>query len=167
MSCKYILTIYCYYYYSYIIIAKLTPIDKPISVQSSCKQQPLLTDDTSEEDWIPDIHLTSDDQKILQSKEAWLSDRIICAGQILLKREFGDSIMGLQNTVIGQGRGVFKSVPNHQKFLQILNLAGKHWILVANIHPRTTSNANVRIYDSYKKKIVTSRACIYCMIFAA
>ena len=124
-----------------------------------------MTDDTSEDDWIPDIHLTSDDQKILQSKEAWLSDRIICAGQILLKREFGDSIMGLQNTVIGQGRGVFKSVPNHQKFLQILNLAGKHWILVANIHPRTTSNANVRIYDSYKKKIVTSRALydICCM----
>ena len=89
VSCKYMPCYINYFCYYDSCIAKLTPVDKPTSVQSSSagrKQQPLLTDDTSEEDWIPDIHLTSDDQKILQSKEAWLSDRIICAGQILLER---------------------------------------------------------------------------------
>ena len=48
-SCKYMpcyINYYCYYYYSNIIIAKLTPIDKPTSVQSSSsgrKQPPLVS----------------------------------------------------------------------------------------------------------------------------
>ena len=119
----------------------------------------LISADPATTSWIKEL-LLEEDKKILLSTEQWLSDRIISAGLELIRRESGNSILGLQSPVIGQGDGVFKTVGTHQKFIQILNMSNCHWVLVTNIdiQRNKVSENVVRVYDSYKSKVVTSRA---------
>ena len=108
------------------------------------------------------------DKKIIESGD-WLNDRIINAGQRLLRRQFPEW-EGFQDTLLGQNLtfAVCKKM-----FVQILNVGNQHWIAVSsksectNIHATICQQSvntcifvglnNVTVYDSLPSSTVSSR----------
>ena len=78
---------------------------------------------------------------ILQSSRKWLNERLINAGQAMIKAKF-PRISGLQDV----GRSdtcTFEEKDGN--FVQILNIHNSHWICVTNVDSKSNE---VKVYDS-------------------
>lgn len=103
--------------------------------------------------WIPELHLSSHERAILESRK-WLNDRIISAAQNLLFRQANGTIVGFQSTLCRNG--MFKAIPSSQ-FIQILFSANSHWLTVTNMISGTSEyfSDTVRIYDSGRPRRIS------------
>ena len=81
--------------------------------------------------WIDYLHVMQLDHNILKSDKAWLSDALINAAQILLKR-CHPLVSGLQNVNFGQNHSF--DVQN-EEFVQILHTGetNNHWHAISTI----------------------------------
>ena len=78
---------------------------------------------------------------ILESSRKWLNERLINAGQAMIKKKF-PQVSGLQDV----GRSdtcTFEE--EHGKFVQVLNVHDTHWICVTNVDSKSNE---VKVYDS-------------------
>ena len=83
----------------------------------SCKSEWLTT-------WVAELHITQADKDILMNLSAWLSDTIVNAAQIFLKRKV-PLIAGLQNV---------KSCDiQNGEFIQILHTSESDWHVLSTI----------------------------------
>ena len=71
--------------------------------------------------WVPELHLQESDREALLSCTAWLSDSVINAAQLLLKKA-NSAVSGLQDVLLGPVGG-FTAEP--VEFVQILNTRDK------------------------------------------
>ncbi|PIK60425.1 hypothetical protein BSL78_02661 [Apostichopus japonicus] len=100
-----------------------------------------LPDDTSYRSvWIPSLYLTQVELGILNRKEC-LTDTVIEAGQILLKKQFS-YICGLQPPCLSQSPYGFDVQPG--EFVQIIHLHF-HWLTLSTIGCQPSE---INVYDS-------------------
>ena len=91
--------------------------------------------------WIPELNLAKSEQDVLLNPTAWLTDTLIDAAQILLKKA-NPAMSGLQSVVLGQTMN-FDIEPG--EFVQILHNGHGHWLTISTVgneHPQ------VEVYDS-------------------
>ena len=98
------------------------------------------------------------DRKSLNNNE-WLTDGIINASQSLLKSQF--KIGGLQDT--NHGHTLTYDIV-HQKFIQILNVRGNHWVTISNIDCLSDC---INVFDSLPSRDLPtmSKQQIAAMVF--
>ena len=108
---------------------------------------------TSVEMWVPQLNLYLAEKHALLSNQ-WLSDAIIHAAQVLIKKQF--VIQGLQSPQCGRKLS-FKVLPLSKTYMQILHIDGNHWITVTNCNMATCKPCNNRvlIFDSMLPKKVS------------
>ena len=88
------------------------------------------------------IALYQSDIEILEKSREWLNERLINAGQAMIKEQFPHEFW-LQD--VGKSdMGTFEEEDGN--FVQILNSHNTHWICVTNIDCK--SNEVVKVYDS-------------------
>ena len=80
----------------------------------------------------------------------WLTDSIVNAGQLLLKRAYSH-VGGLQPSTLGEVLGF---EVQSSEFVQILNVHGSHWLTIANIG---CPPGQVCVYDSLPGGDIGSR----------
>jgi hypothetical protein len=91
--------------------------------------------------WIPDLNITQADKDILTSSCAWLTDSIVNAAQMLIKR--GNALVsGLQNVNLGLTNTFDVQA---REFIQILHTGQGHWHVVSTIG---TNRPEVNVFDS-------------------
>ena len=91
--------------------------------------------------WIPSLNMTQSDKAILKSSNAWLSDSIINAAQLLLRR--GNVLVGgLQNVNFGLTSSFEVETG---EFVQIIHTGEGHWHVVSTIG---TQHPDVNVFDS-------------------
>ena len=91
--------------------------------------------------WIPYLHMTQSDKAILKSSNAWLSDSIINAAQLLLKGGNAPA-GGLQNVNFGLTDSFEVETG---EFVQIIHTGEAHWNVVSTIG---TQHPDVNVFDS-------------------
>ena len=103
--------------------------------------------------------LTKADLDRLHQKGGWLNDRLINAGQILLKRRFPDT-SGLQNVDLAK---TLCFTQNEPSFVQILNTYDSHWVCVTSIGCKSNM---VNVYDSMRTGDVSisTKECIATLL---
>ena len=107
--------------------------------------------DTDDPDiyWMKDLMLYKEDKKVLLHG-CWLTDSIITAGQILLRKE-NQNIGGLQPTILSEN---FQFSIQKEEFVQILNVNNSHWLTISSIGcPKGTIN----VYDSLSSNGLSTR----------
>lgn len=116
-------------------------------IDLSNEQSKVITDNH----WISinDIKLTCQDRETLKSQE-WLNDNHISAAQYLLKKQHPD-MSGLQPPIL-QCTQTFE-VHHNREFIQCLNLANNHWIMVSTVG---CVPGVVNVYDSLRLGLSTS-----------
>jgi hypothetical protein len=91
--------------------------------------------------WLPGLHLRVSDRVTLETRNAWLNDRLIAACMLLLKKHFTEIGGCIDPVMVDALRCLF---PN-QTFVQVLYTGSSHhWITALNIH---RSPGTVRVYD--------------------
>ena len=95
----------------------------------------------------------------LHQKRGWLNDRLINAGQILLKERFPD-IGGLQ--IVDLARTLCFT-QNEPSFVQILNTYDSHWVCVTSIGCKANM---VKVYDSMRTcdVCISTKECIASLL---
>ena len=92
-------------------------------------------------EWLPHLKLNDGDREVLLNPLGWLTDNLINAAQLLLKKA-SPHVSGLQDVT----RGLVLSFDVEPgEFVQILNNQRGHWLTVSTIgcpHP------TVSVYDS-------------------
>ena len=103
--------------------------------------------------------LTKADMDRLHQKRGWLNDRLINAGQILLKERFPD-IGGLQNVDLAR---TLCFTQNEPSFVQILNTYDSHWVCVTSIGCKANM---VKVYDSMRTGdvCISTKECIATLL---
>ena len=95
--------------------------------------------------WIPELNLHMTDKEILQNGH-WVNDRIILATFRVLKKDPRvRNLAGLQDVISATKHG-YTNKENFERFVQIVNVRGNHWVALSNV--KTTAD-RVFIYDSY------------------
>ncbi len=97
--------------------------------------------------WLPDFQLFESDRDCILSPTGWLTDTIINAVQIMLKKQF-PHINGLQDTCLGS---VYQFNSLQGEFIQILFSPG-HWLTISTMgltHPC------VAVFDSKYSTVST------------
>ena len=85
------------------------------------------------------------DKEILQNGH-WVNDRIILATFRVLKKDPRvRNLAGLQDVISATKHG-YTNKENFERFVQIVNVRGNHWVALSNV--KTTAD-RVFIYDSY------------------
>ena len=89
---------------------------------------------------VEDVNLLESDKAIIKNGD-WLTDRIIGAAQMLLKKQYQD-MQGLQSTLNGDTLtfDVCKGA-----FLQVLNVGRSHWITIASEGELAITKINVSL----------------------
>ena len=111
--------------------------------------------------WIPNLVLYKEDKSILDSATEWLTDSIIYAGQLLLRKKVSGKVFGLQSTQHCRKIGSFAEIPQGCAFIQILLVSNSHWITVSNIDTRSHHEDNflptcntIDLYDSLRPRTI-------------
>jgi hypothetical protein len=105
--------------------------------------------------WIAELQLRMSDKEILE-KGHWVNDRIIfTVFKVLRKDSRTRNLAGLQDVIPATKHG-FANQEKLERFVQVINVRGNHWITLSNVRSRD----GVHIYDSYvslsRKKNVIS-----------
>ena len=90
----------------------------------------------------------ADKESLDQGK--WLTDNIIDAAQVLLKK-IHPHIGGLESVALGQ---TLAFTVQHGEFVQILNVSNNHWITISNIGCKS---GHINVYDSMGTNCVPPR----------
>ncbi len=94
--------------------------------------------------WIAELQLWMSDKEILE-KRHWVNDRIIFAVfKVLRKDSRTRNLAGLQDVIPATKQG-FANQEKLERFVQVINVRGNHWITLSNVRSRD----GVHIYDSY------------------
>ena len=91
--------------------------------------------------WLPELNLAKSDQDILLNPTAWMTDSLMDAAQLLLKK-VNPAMQGLQSVTRGITMN-FDIEPG--EFVQILHNGHGHWLTISTVgneHPQ------VEVYDS-------------------
>ena len=112
---------------------------KPYDVDTHVPMQP------SPRLWKKDLGLTVEDEQILRDPSARLTDNLIDAGQILLRKQYGDKVSGLQDVV--KARTLSMDV-EPDEFIQILNKSDCDWFTISTIGCQP---GVVNVFDSGSK----------------
>ena len=91
--------------------------------------------------WLPELHLTFDDEEILTGGR-WLTSRHISAVHSLLKKQYPEQ-NGLQDTL--QLSNKYRWASSSKDFVQIIHISQNHWVCVSNL---LTPEGVVEVYDS-------------------
>ena len=83
-----------------------------------------------------------DNDKICLESDEWMNDNVIFAAEKLLKQQH-PHVCGLQDPML-QLTSTFEVMRNKQ-FVQILNCAGNHWIIISTMD---CNPGTVNVYDS-------------------
>ena len=90
--------------------------------------------------WLRNLDLTFSDKLILQAF-SWLNDSIIFAAQCLLREQSNGRIQGWKRTQCSKRTGEkFPCLPPNSAFVQVLHVAGSHWITTSNIDSRQNTH---------------------------
>ena len=95
-------------------------------------------------------HLDENDKAALETGQ-WLSDKHICAAQVLLKKQF-PAICGLQPPFLEQANQFDVLQPGG---VQILNANRNHWVCVSSM---SCSVGTLDVYNSFKSTITSDIA---------
>jgi hypothetical protein len=90
--------------------------------------------------WLPTLQLRLLDRVILETRNAWLNDRLIAAGMLLLKKYFTEIGGFCDPVMVDALRCHFAN----QTFVQVLYTGSNHWITASNIN---CNPGTVRVYD--------------------
>ena len=96
--------------------------EEPYDVDTHVSWQPPL------QFWIKDLGLTEADKQILRHPERWLNDYLINAGQTMLRKQYGDTVSGLQDVV--KSRTLSMDIESGE-FVQFLNKSDTHWFTIS------------------------------------
>ena len=82
---------------------------------------------------------------------------MIYAAQSLLREQTKEKLCGWQSTQNIKRGSMFKPIPQHLPFVQLLHVSGCHWITVSNyrVHDKGMFLDCIRIYDSASPTGVT------------
>ena len=111
-----------------------------------------LLSSASEEEEAPELWvktcICSDhhDQEVVLSQRGWLTDKIICAAQMILL-QFFPNMAGLQPPTLQK---VFALQVHFGEFLQIVHVRNNHWAVVSTVG---CQSGVVRVYDSLYKTV--------------
>ena len=96
--------------------------------------------------WLRKLDLTFRDK---QSSE-WLNDNIVFASQCLLREQSSGRIDGWKSTQCSKRSEKFPCLPANCAFVQVVHVAGNHWITTSNVNPNDNTHYRdrVSIYDS-------------------
>jgi hypothetical protein len=100
--------------------------------------------DMTDQVWLPGLQLRVSDRVTLEMRNAWLNDRLIAAGMLLLKKHFTE-IGGCSDPVLV---AALRCHFANQTFVQGLYTGSNHWITASN---RNCSPGTVRVYDAMQK----------------
>ena len=75
----------------------------------------------------------------------WLNDRLINAGQVLIKKQFSH-VSGFQDVCLGK---TLTFAVEHKAFVQVLHTGGDHWVTVSTIGCKP---GEICLYDSLARK---------------
>ena len=79
--------------------------------------------------------LSDSDLAILASTDGWITDSIIMAVQVLLKKQSDGRVFGWQSPQMYKRKD---PLPQNVPFIQVLHVNGNHWIItVSNIRPKS------------------------------
>ena len=91
--------------------------------------------------WISELYMTEADKEILNSPYEWVSDAIINAAQVLLKK--GNSLIAsLQSVNLGQTKSFTVQTG---EFIQTIHSGESHWHVISTIG---TEHPNIHVFDS-------------------
>ena len=96
---------------------------------------------------------------ILLGNSKWLTDNIINATQLLLKRKY--PVPGLQNTLLGSTLS-FDVMTD--EFVQVLHSSGNHWLTISTIGCKPST---VKVYDSLYSTLPTQTKDQICALLAS
>lgn len=100
-----------------------------------------MMSDNEDPVWIPELLLRQSDKAILEKPNEWLTDRLVYAGMLMLKKQFSDMNGFGDPLMVAALRCDFQSKP----FVQVVYNGKNHWITATNID---CSAGRVRVYDS-------------------
>ena len=90
--------------------------------------------------------LSCRDREVVLSRRGWLTDKIICAAQMLLL-QFFPNMAGLQPPTLQK---VFAFRVHSGEFVQIIHVRNNHWCVVSTVG---CQSGVVRVYDSLYKTL--------------
>ena len=97
-------------------------------------------DDTEDPLWIPELYLHQSDRTVLETEKEWLNDRIIYAGQLLI-RQICPDVGGLSDPLLAEA---LRLHCKGKVFCQVLYNGSHHWITASS---KNCSKNVVRVYD--------------------
>ena len=101
--------------------------------------------------WVDDLN--TDDEKILLRPDAWLNDKLINAGQHLIKQKYSH-ISSLQEVSLGLTLSFNVA---QTEFVQVLHNGSGHWVTVSTIGSSCTSTSTkVDVFDSMPPSVSAS-----------
>ena len=86
------------------------------------------------------------DREVVLSRRGWLTDKIICAAQMMLL-QFFPNMAGLQPPTLQR---VFAFQVHSGEFVQIIHVRNNHWCVVSTVG---SQSGVVRVYDSLYKTL--------------
>ena len=118
-----------------------------------CSDSIVISSASEEEHEAPDLWvnkgaycLTHDDREVVLSPTGWLTDKIICAAQMILL-QFFPNMAGLQPPVLQK---VFQFHVHSGEFVQIMHVRNNHWCVVSTVG---CESGVIRVYDSLFKSV--------------
>ena len=84
-------------------------------------------------------NLLRDDEKVLLNPNEWLTDKLMDAGQLLIK-ECYHQVRGLQSVSLGL---TLAFEVQREEFVQVLHIAGNHWVTVSTIGYHSSGEVDV------------------------
>ena len=81
-------------------------------------------------------NLLRDDEKVLLNPNEWLTDKLMNAGQSLIK----ECYRGLQSVSLGL---TLAFEVQREEFVQVLHIAGNHWVTVSTIGYQSCGEVDV------------------------
>lgn len=106
----------------------------------------------ADQPWLPDLDLKNRNKEDIENGR-WIDDRVV-TGCFRLMWQLAPEIGGLQDPISAINVDYFRCAKG-QRFVQVINLRGNHWVCLSNVLGRED---DVRIYDSlYSLNVRSSR----------
>ena len=118
------------------VVRDPTLVERCICHVPICSDSIVISSASEEEHEAPDLWenkgaycLTHDDREVILSPTGWLTDKIICAAQMILL-QFFPKVAGLQPPVLQK---VFQFHAHSGEFVQIVHVRNNHWCVVSTV----------------------------------
>ena len=119
------------------------------NLETGTKQVPHMVDEEAWYDqswgnqyWIEEFSLKNKELKQINEGQ-WIDDKVVNAASLLIMKTV-DGLGGCQDVITAGSYGFLRSCKG-ERFVQILNVRGSHWITIANVCNEVNT---VAVYDS-------------------